>query len=345
MARYNRQILNLREDLFTGSLFDDIPVHPSIERAVRSASINAGSSAPAAETDILEPMSPVKGRPFLRFISFGSGSSGNSSYIGTAESGVIIDAGVDYRHVVESLTGNGIPMTAVKGVLVTHDHGDHIRYVYSLVRNYPHIGVYCTPRCFNGIMRRHNISRRLKDYHRPIYKEFPFKLAGLEITAFDVSHDGSDNAGFFITSGSGSDMLRFAIATDLGCITPRVDYYMRQARFVVIESNYDERMLANGPYPTHLKARIAAPNGHLDNREAARFIASIINPELTHLFLCHLSHDNNTPEVALTTMKSSLASVGITRVGSACETPDDRECPVQLVALPRHDSSPLYYLF
>lgn len=336
----NRKILNLRDDLFTGSLFDDIPVHPSIEREARR-------HAEATREALLEPMDgPAGWRPGVMFISFGSGSSGNSSYIGTGREGIIIDAGVDNKFVVQTLADNGIDMKAVKGIIVTHDHGDHIRYIYSLVSRYPHIGVYCTPRCFNGIMRRHNVSRRLKDYHRPIYKEHPFTLAGFEVTAFDVSHDGSDNAGFFISgAGDSTDGVRFAIATDLGCITPRVDHYMRQARFIVIESNYDARMLANGPYPTYLKARIAAPNGHLDNMESARFVSSIVSPGLSHIFLCHLSHDNNTPAIALEAMRRALAAVGIDRVGEARESAADRQCALQLVALPRHEASPLYYLY
>lgn len=329
--------------LFAGTLFDtELPVHPSISKAAeRFRASHDGDE----EDGIMEPIRTEKGgnRKPMRFISFGSGSSGNSSYVGDDKEGVIIDAGVDYKHVIDTMESRGIDMDAVKGILITHDHGDHIRYVYTLVRRYPHIGVYCTPRCFNGIMRRHNISRRLKDFHRPIYKEFPFKLAGMEITAFDVSHDGTDNAGFYITRGE-DGAQRFAIATDLGCITPRVDYYMRKARFVVLESNYDAHMLQFGPYPDYLKARIKAANGHLDNVETARFLSEIWTPELTHIFLCHLSHDNNNAEIALSAVRQALANVGIDRTGEANGTEEDRQCSVQLVALPRHEASPVYYL-
>ncbi len=175
------------------------------------------------------------------------------------------------------------------------------------------------------------MSRRLKDYHQPIYKEFPFRIGPFEITAFEVSHDGTDNAGFFISSGN----LKFAVATDLGCISERVDHYMRQANFIVIESNYDETMLREGPYPSYLKARIAAPNGHLDNKETARYLAEIRTPELKNIFLCHLSRDNNTPSLALTTVAQAL---GI--------TPGEPHIPgtLRLEVLPRFDASPLYIL-
>ncbi|MCH5245992.1 MAG: MBL fold metallo-hydrolase [Muribaculaceae bacterium] len=338
-----KRVKNQKFNLFTGSLFDDeIPVHPSIVEAVEKEREKESREDVA---EILEPMDDrvaVK-RDSLRFISFGSGSSGNCSYIGDSRAGVLIDAGVDYKNVIELMKSKGLSMEAVKGILITHDHGDHIRYVYALVRRYPHIGVYCTPRCFNGIMRRHNVSRRLKDYHIPIYKEFPFSLAGMEITAFDVSHDGTDNAGFYLTRGADGGQ-RFTIATDLGCITPRVDYYMRRARWIIIESNYDARMLQTGPYPDYLKARIKAANGHLDNVDTARFLAEIWTPQLTHVFLCHLSQDNNTPDIAVDEVKRSLANIGIDRTGLARETAEDRACKLQLVALPRVDVSPIYFL-
>ncbi|MCH5346998.1 MAG: MBL fold metallo-hydrolase [Muribaculaceae bacterium] len=327
-------------NLFTGSLFDAaLPVHPSIERAAEAA---RREREQRLTSELSEPMDNRGAVAPLRFVSFGSGSSGNSSYIGTRSAGVIIDAGVDLPHVVEGMEANGMTMDAVKGILITHDHGDHVRYVYTLARRYPHIGVYCTPRCFNGIMRRHNISRRLKDFHHPIYKEHPFNIAGLEITAFDVSHDGTDNAGFYITRAA--DGTRFAIATDLGCITDRVEHYMRLARFVVLESNYDSHMLDIGPYPDYLKARIRAACGHLDNVVTADFLRRIWSPEMTHVFLCHLSHDNNTPEIALATVGKALADIGIDCTGEIRPAGGDGRPALCLVALPRHEASPLYFL-
>ncbi|MCM1471698.1 MAG: MBL fold metallo-hydrolase [Bacteroides sp.] len=274
------------------------------------------------------------------FISFGSGSSGNCSYVGDADGGFLIDAGVDMDVVAEGLKANGLSFADVKGVCLTHDHSDHIRFVYSLVRKNPHIGVYCTPKTMGGILRRHCISRRLKDYHRPIYKEFAFKVGNFELTAFEVSHDGTDNSGYFITRGE----HRFAVATDLGCITPRVDHYMRQARYIMIESNYDAEMLRVGPYPMHLKARIMRETGHLDNAETGRFLASIMSPQLTHVFLCHLSQDNNTPEKALHTVATTLRTAGIDSIGDGTDSLDARASRLQLIALPRFDRSHLYTL-
>lgn len=298
-----------------------------------------------ASANALDEMAPLSPTDHIFFMSFGSGSSGNCSYIGDRQSGFLIDAGVETRKVVDSLKANGVSMDAVKGICLTHDHGDHIRYVYNIVRSYRHIRIYCTPKAFNGILRRHSVSRRIKDYHVAVYKEFPFKIGNFEVTAFDVMHDGADNAGFFIRHGERT----FAIATDLGCVSERVDYYMRQAQYIVIEANYDAVMLRDGAYPEYLKARIANDNGHMDNAATAAYIARIYTPELRNIYLCHLSHDNNTPEKALTAVSDALRGVGVTRIGNgivslAAGDSEDEAPQVHLVALPRYDCSPLYTL-
>ena len=276
----------------------------------------------------------------LAFISFGSGSSGNCSYIGTPQSGVLIDAGVDPKNVFDELKRNGIGRDAVKGIVLTHDHQDHVRYVYKIVRDYnKQARIYCTMRLMNGMLRRHNISNRVKDYQVPIWLETPFKLCGMEFTAFETSHDGTDNMGFCIQMGSQT----FVVATDMGAITPRAEHYMQQAHYLMIECNYDLTMLDTGRYPEFLKARVRSAKGHLDNRVAAQFVAEHYHPELKWLFLCHLSNDNNTPDLALSAMRGALQQLGLT-VGDASNAPDQRSRDIQLYALPRYDSSPFFIL-
>lgn len=274
----------------------------------------------------------------IRFMSFGSGSSGNCSYIGDNKGGFLIDAGVDQLNVQRALGDVGIDMTKVRGILLTHDHGDHVRYVYSLLRNNRHMLVYCTPKVMNGLLRRHSVSRRIRDYHRAIYKEFEFKIGNFVITPFEVSHDGSDNCGFHISHGSRS----MTVATDLGCITERVDYYMNRANFVVIESNYDLEMLMSGSYPDYLKARIVAEHGHLDNKVSAEFIAGIWSEKLSHVFLCHLSNDNNRPEIAFNAYCEAMKKTHpeLTVGNGLRENLSD----VQVVVLPRFDATPLFVL-
>lgn len=270
----------------------------------------------------------------LYYISLASGSSGNSCYIGSRAGGVIVDAGIRADEIADKLDAAGISMRHVKGLLLTHDHSDHVKYSYNLLRTYRHLSLYCTPRVINGLLRRHSISRRIKEYHTPIFKEIPFRVGDFEITAFEVHHDGSDNMGFSIDFGD----RHFVLATDLGEVSDRARFYMSRANYLVIEANYDSEMLRLGRYPEYLKARIRTGNGHLDNVQTAEFLSEIINPELKYIFLCHLSKDNNTPALALSTVADALCAKGIT-VGRAEETLSDRKADVQLMALPRFDAT------
>lgn len=282
-----------------------------------------------------KPLEPSDG--LLYYISFGSGSSGNSCYVGTSKGGVIIDAGIRADDIEARVRANGIDMKKIYGVLLTHDHSDHVKYAYNLVRNNKHMKVYCTNRVLNGILRRHDISKRIKDYHFAIFKEIPFKVGELEITAFEVPHDGSDNMGFSLSFQE----RNFVLATDMGEIVPRAYHYISQADYLVIESNYDLRMLLNGRYPEFLKARIQTNSGHMDNDATAAFIKEIYSQRLKHIFLCHLSKDNNTPEKALEKVRAALEESGV-KVGDGMETLTDREADVQLTALPRFDSTRLF---
>lgn len=346
MARYKKRhdpqpgLPGLFDDLddFILPGADDFPVHPAIEKEAKR---RAGEQATLFDND--DTFSPIESLPTidrLRFISFGSGSSGNCAYIGDDTSGFLIDAGVEASHVVGELLRNGIVMQSVKGIVLTHDHSDHVRFAYNLLRKYRHMRVYCTPRTLNGLLRRHAISNRIKDYHQPIYKEHPFKLDNFTLTAFEVMHDGTDNAGFHITNGGHT----IVVATDLGCISERVDYYMRRANYLMIEANYDSKMLADGLYPEYLKARIRSDNGHLDNEVTAAYLASIYSSTLKHVFLCHLSKDNNTPELALKAVEAALHGIGITDIGDGSESPYSRVAPLQLMALPRFESTGLLSL-
>ena len=333
--------LNLNLDNVPSSILSDIARHVAKKQEEASEKSRI-PDIPRTNIPSEQPLGPVIVKPVpnrIMFMSLGSGSSGNCAYIGDSRSGFLIDAGVSTDTVIEGLKNHGISMDKIKGICITHDHSDHMRYVYPLLRKNRHMSLYCTPRAMNGIMRRHSVSRRLKDYQINIYKEIPFTIDNFTITAFEVMHDGSDNAGFFIQH----DDRAFTVATDLGCISERVDYYMRQSDYLMIESNYDLNMLRFGPYPEYLKARIRNVNGHLDNKVTAEYLAKIYTERLKYVFLCHLSHDNNTPDIAIEESRSALEAIGL-KVGTGCNTPDDNKAHLQLVALPRFDCSQLYCL-
>lgn len=338
-------------------LFDSIDIDFTRDDIAGDIIAERHKAAEAARTRSvdIDPASLV--RPdAIRFISFGSGSSGNCAYIGNSDGGLLIDAGVDNKQVERMLLENGIDIGNVNGILLTHDHNDHVRYAYALLRANRHMQLYCTPRAMNGLLRRHNVSRRISNYHKPIYKEFEFEAGGFRITPFETSHDGTDNVGFAIDRGD----LHFVVATDLGYVGDRADFYMRRANYLMLESNYDLDMLRRGRYPEYLKARIIGQRGHLDNAEAAAWVrrtlseqlaacgadvaaGSVPRPVLSHIFLCHLSNDNNTPEIACRVMRQAIESVGLT-VGDASGSAVALAASLQLTALSRYAASPLYVL-
>ncbi len=245
----------------------------------------------------------------LSFFSLASGSSGNCYYIGTPDYGVLIDAGIGIRTIIKTLKDKGIDVSKISGILITHDHADHIRTVGCLGNKY-NIPVYTTKDVHEGIERSRYVQESLYQQRREIEKGIPFQLRDFQITAFDVPHDSSDNVGFLIEY----QQFRFVVATDVGHITDTIRTYVSRATHLVIEANYDEEMLFNGTYPQFLKDRVSGPNGHLSNKETAEFLASIYSPDLKYIWLCHLSRDNNHPELAYKTIDIRLFEEGI-RVG------------------------------
>ncbi len=215
----------------------------------------------------------------LQFLSLASGSSGNCYYLGNEEYGILIDAGKGVRTIKKVLKEYGIPFEKIVALCITHDHADHIKAAGTLGEKYG-IPIYTTEAIKNGMNRNYCMVDKIYSAHRPIVKEIPFKIKDFTITAFEVPHDGSDNVGFFISYGN----LYFAFATDLGHITPTADKYLRQANYLVIESNYDEAMLRNGSYPLHLQRRILADSGHMDNARTAEYLARIYTPALRNIF-------------------------------------------------------------
>lgn len=240
-----------------------------------------------------------------RFFSLGSGSSGNCYYLGNQDYGILIDAGVGIRKTVKTLREFGVSLDKIKAVLVTHDHTDHIKIAGCLAIKYC-IPIYATEPVHAGIRRNKFTQGELYGSRKIIEKECPFLIEDFSITAFDVPHDTLENVGYQIKF----DDQIFVLLTDVGRITPTLYKYAQNANHLVMEANYDHNMLSNGHYPTHLKERIANGMGHISNDLCAEFIRSIYHPALKNIWLCHLSQDNNKPELAFQTVAIHLAEVG-----------------------------------
>lgn len=262
----------------------------------------------------------------IRFLSLASGSSGNCYYLGTESYGILIDAGIGSRIIRKTLKEYGINLETIRAVLVTHDHADHIKAIGALGERF-NIPIYATALTHKGIERSYCMTNKLETSARILEKQHPLQIEDFHIESFEVPHDGTDNVGYCIEIGG----KVFSFLTDIGNITPIAAQYIKKANYLILEANYDEEMLRMGTYPAYLKERILSPNGHLSNLEAANFLAENYSADLKYIWLCHLSKDNNHPELAYKTVELKLKEKGIL-VGK----------DVQLCALKRTTPSELY---
>lgn len=244
-------------------------------------------------------------RDFI-FRCFASGSSGNCYYLGTLERGILIDAGISARLIQKHLRSMGLDFENIMGVLVTHDHADHIRAVGTLGERV-HLPIYATPLIHEGIDRNYGVREKLKTSRRYFEKEQEWTLFDLTINTFTINHDSTECVGYVIDYNG----QRFMIATDCGEPNEQMEAYIRTANHLVIEANHDEHMLLNGPYPTYLKERILSPRGHQSNVTCGELIARNYHEGLRNIWLCHLSLENNDPQVAYNTVADRLRDAGI----------------------------------
>ena len=264
----------------------------------------------------------------LIFRSFASGSSGNCYYLGTREQGVLIDAGISARQIQKCLREMGMDFQNIRGVLITHDHADHIRAVGTLGERVK-LPIYTTAEIHEGIDRNYGVREKLRTSRRYFIKGQEWDLFGMKINTFGIEHDSTDCLGYCI------DYMdqRFVLMTDCGSVNEEMEAYIRTANHLVIEANHDEHMLLNGPYPTYLKERILSPQGHQSNDTCGELLERNWHPDLRNVWLCHLSLENNDPELAFNTVASYLAEIDI--------IPGEE---IFLAALDRTTPSPVYSL-
>lgn len=243
----------------------------------------------------------------LRFISFGSGSSGNCYMLFTDTEALLIDVGVGSRILKKHLRDRGLCFPSKTYILVTHDHADHVKNVGSL-SNDKQFNVYTTQLVHRGIDHNYSIRHKVKAELR-CYVEVDktYEIGSFAVTPFSVPHDSTDCVGYEIKYRD----IVFSIITDVGHVTERIKQVISSANYLVIESNHDEEMLHSGPYPAVLKARVASSIGHLSNKDCGEALAENATPILRHVWLCHLSEENNHPELARKTVESILRDRGI----------------------------------
>lgn len=241
----------------------------------------------------------------MKLCTLASSSKGNSIVVYTENTKILIDCGISLANLQEKLALLNMTPADLDGVLVTHEHIDHVRGIAQLCKKY-NTRIYCNDVALYGIFNRVKAPR----HHFVFFGLTPFKIGDLTIQAFSIPHD-VPCCGFNISNGN----KKISILTDLGQINESILHNLKESTLIVMEANHDIEMLKRNPkYPARLKSRILGDFGHLSNLSSAQAIAYLANNNLKQVVLAHLSEENNTPEICYNTISNHLEKEGI-RVG------------------------------
>ncbi len=244
----------------------------------------------------------------MEICSLMSGSGGNSLYCRAGDVQLLVDVGLSCRAEEMALSSLHVDPASLNGVLVTHEHSDHIKGLDLFCSRYG-IPVFATGETLEYI--RKNTKRIDGSLFREIRPQEDFYIRRMNILPFSIPHDAANPVGYSLFSAG----VRATTATDLGHMTDSVFSVLKESDFVLLESNYDPDMLRNGPYPQMLKSRIAGRKGHLSNPDCAKTAANLMQEKVSCLLLGHMSRENNIPELAMNTVQSALSEYQLFHAG------------------------------
>ena len=258
----------------------------------------------------------------FKFCSLYSGSTGNSLFVETKNTRILVDAGESAKKIQESLSNIEVDIETIDGILVTHEHIDHVKGLGTLSKKY-NIPVYANIETWNAMPKQES---KIECHNKKLFSPNDrFEIGDLTIFPFSIPHDAANPCGFNISFESS----KISIATDLGHIDSYILKHLENSSFVLLESNYDPNILKCSSYPYSLKQRIAGPNGHLSNDTAGKVISHLVNSGLKSVMLGHLSKENNFPELAYKTVVEELMQH------------DYNESAIRLSVATRYKSSPI----
>jgi phosphoribosyl 1,2-cyclic phosphodiesterase len=246
----------------------------------------------------------------MKICVLASGSKGNSSYIETEKTRILVDIGMTSLYVERKLKSINVDPSTIDSIIITHTHSDHINGLKVFTKKY-NPKVYLTKKMLE------DIPFELKNYEL-IDKDF--NLKDLNINIIKTSHDAPDSNGYIFESNNKT----ISYITDTGYINKKYNDKLKNKNIYIMESNHDIKMLMQGKYPYHLKQRILGDSGHLSNESSSKYLSTFIGENTTKIVLIHLSHENNDPEIALNTIKKIFKEKNIDFDNIILSTQEDR---------------------
>lgn len=242
----------------------------------------------------------------MKLTSIASGSSGNCIYLGSDEANILVDAGISGKKIENGLKELSVEPKSLDGILVTHEHIDHVAGLGVMARRY-HLPLYMTEKTAQAVCNIKSVGKIDHELFQVITPDCPFRIRDITIDATSIWHDAADPVCYTMESGG----VRASIATDMGNYHEGIVEKLKGSDILFIEANHDINMLQVGPYPYYLKRRILSNRGHLSNERSGQLLCDIMTENTREVFLGHLSKDNNYSELAYETVKISLLENGM----------------------------------
>ncbi|MCU4156905.1 MBL fold metallo-hydrolase [Carboxylicivirga sp. A043] len=225
----------------------------------------------------------------IKVCAIASGSNGNCYYIGTEKEAILVDAGISRRQVMKRMKELRLDISKVKAVFISHEHSDHIKG----------LRVLCDMHDIDAYLTRDTLQKAHRNYHPKTAHVFTagdsVKVGAFTIHSFSKQHDAIDPTSFRVEV----EGQNIGVMTDIGLACDNTKQHLSQCNIVFLESNYDEQLLEEGPYPYYLKQRVKSDHGHLSNKQAVELVEQVENPKLKTIFLSHISADNNRVDIAM----------------------------------------------
>jgi phosphoribosyl 1,2-cyclic phosphodiesterase len=233
----------------------------------------------------------------MECVVLASGSKGNSTYIGTSKTKLLIDVGISFTKIKEYLKEDNISIKDITGIIITHEHTDHICALSNFI-NKTKVKIYMTSKTYEAVSKNLKMDFSYVEIHKNEINE----IGDFKIKPISLSHDAVDNTGLIIQDKDN----KIVYITDTGYLNLRFYEDLKGADCYIFESNHDVELLLNGPYPHYIKRRILSDKGHLSNLVSAEHLANLITDKTKYIVLAHLSEINNHPKLVLDELKKAF---------------------------------------